>query len=39
MFSLFSIVSVEAISKGKLHVPHFTDKAKVEEYAKQSGIR
>jgi uncharacterized protein YbjT (DUF2867 family) len=33
-----SLQNVEKISKGKYHVPHFTDKAVVEDYAKSKGL-
>jgi len=33
-----SLADVETESKKKYHVPHFTDKAKVEEYAKTAGF-
>jgi uncharacterized protein YbjT (DUF2867 family) len=33
-----TLPNVEAISGGKLHVPHFTDKAKVDQVVKEAGF-
>jgi len=33
-----TLPDVEAISRGKFHVPHFTDKAKIERIVKEAGF-
>ena len=33
-----TLPNVEAISKGKLHVPHFTGKAKVDQLVREAGF-
>ena len=33
-----TLPDVEAISKGKLHVPHFTGKAKVDQLVREAGF-
>jgi uncharacterized protein YbjT (DUF2867 family) len=37
-FQFSALPNVEAESKGKYHVPHFTDKGKVADYAKTKGF-